>query len=668
MPTIRNAGAKLKCMNGWFTSDSEPVASKKKFARDGLKRYSLQSGIWILLFASFGIAAEEVWTEVTSPNFIVISNASPKQTRSAAKSFEQFRGLIKSCLPTVSVDPGTPLTVFAAKDERSFKALIAEEHQERNESQKAGVFTAGPERNFVALRIDLPPEQGYHVIYHEYVHMLMRLNLGEIPLWLNEGLAEFFGYATVSDNKSTIGTPGPQSLQILKTRSMVPLSTLFSAAKDSPYYWEKDKTPIFYAQSWALTHYLMVGDKRAHAKQLNDYLILLKKGISGKEAAAQAFGDIRALEQSLRNYTSSLAFYSLQYSGEIESVHEDLYQSRTLTPAESMASRGELLVYMNKPDRAKAVLEGSLQMDSSSARANEALGLLYSSLGDRGQAEKFFSSAAELDSNSYLAQFYAAQSKLQNGSVDDLSSAEKQLRKALAINARFAPAYRQLSYVLQRQAKLSEALEMAEKAALLEPGVLSHSLNAAGIMAAMGKIDEAHARAQQVLALARTEPDRLQAESLVNRIKSFQEQRMSSQGIAGRQYQEPRMRSGQKQQVAKIEEERLRSLDEMESKRKAAAASRANMKTGAPAKLSGTIRSVKCDYPATLDFVLESKGRQDKLHAENYYQVQYGAVAGAGRTDFEPCSELEGKEVEIDILTVSGQEFSGLIKSVTIVK
>jgi len=173
------------------------------------KGYSLLLGTWILLFVSLGIAAEEVWTEVKSPNFIVISNASPKQTRNAAKSFEQFRSLIKSCMPTVSVDPGTPLTIFVAKDERSFKALLAEERQEKNESQKAGVFTAGPERNFVALRIDLPAEQGYHVIYHEYVHMLMRLNLGELPLWLNEGLAEFFGYATVSDNKSTIGTPGP---------------------------------------------------------------------------------------------------------------------------------------------------------------------------------------------------------------------------------------------------------------------------------------------------------------------------------------------------------------------------------------------------------------------------------------------------------------------------
>jgi len=623
-------------------------------------------GACILLFASLSRAAEEVWTEVKSPNFVVISNASLKQTRNAAKSFEQFRSLIKSCLPSIRIDPGAPLTVIAARDEQSFKVLLAEEDQGKKESQKAGIFTAGPERNIVALRLDLPPEQSYHVIYHEYVHMLMRLNLGELPLWLNEGFAEFFGYAIVSNNRSMIGTPGAESLRVLKTESMVPLSTLFSVVRDSPYYRERDKTPIFYAESWALTHYLMVGDKRAHSKQLQDYLSLLKKGIPEQEAATRAFGDLKALEQALRNYIGLFAFYGLQYSGELESTAENLYQTRTLTPAESLSACGELLVYMNKPDRAKAVLERSLQIDARSAHANEALGLLYSSLGDTGQAGKYFSAAAELDSNSYLAQFYAAQSKLQQGNANDLDTTERQLRRAIVLNDRFAPAYRQLSYVLQRQSKLPEALEMAEKAALLEPGELSHGLNAAQIMAGLGRIDDARAKAQQIRALARTEYDRYRAETLISQIQSFQEQKLLSQRMVERQTQEFRMPAEQKQQRSNIEEEQLRAYDEMERKRKAAAELRANIKTGPPAKVTGTIKSVKCDYPATMDIVVESRGKQHKLHAENYYQVQYGAIGGAGKEDFEPCSDLDGKVVEIDALTVTQQEFSGVIKSVTI--
>jgi hypothetical protein len=36
--------------------------------------------------------------------------------------------------------------------------------------------------------------------------------------------------------------------------------------------------------------------------------------------------------------------------------------------------------------------------------------------------------------------------------------------------------------------------------------------------------------------------------------------------------------------------------------------------------------------------------------------------------EFQPCGELQGKRVEIEFLSVSGQEFSGLVKTVAIQK
>ena len=69
-----------------------------------------------------------------------------------------------------------------------------------------------------------------------------------------------------------------------------------------------------------------------------------------------------------------------------------------------------------------------------------------------------------------------------------------------------------------------------------------------------------------------------------------------------------------------------------------------------------------------MDLVLDSNGKLQKLRAENYYQVQYWAVDAPGKTGFEPCDELEGKRVEIEFLSVSGQEYSGLIRTVAIQK
>jgi hypothetical protein len=221
---------------------------------------------------------------------------------------------------------------------------------------------------------------------------------------------------------------------------------------------------------------------------------------------------------------------------------------------------------------------------------------------------------------------------------------------------------------LQRQANLPEALSMAEKAALLEPGVLSHRINVAQIMAAMGKIDEAQALARQAVAVARNEPDRRSAESLLDYIQSTRARQTDSRSHAEVRIAKPPGMPGKGAQEDEEVEAQVRALDEKMKKQRDEEQLRASLKSGPPAKLTGIIKSVKCDYPATLDIVLESGDRRHKLHAENYYQVQYGAVGGSGRTDFDPCSELESKYVEVEILRVGGQDFSGLIKSVAILK
>jgi Tfp pilus assembly protein PilF len=628
---------------------------------------------WILLLASFCTAGEEVWTEVTSPNFIVISNASPRQAQKTAKSFEQFRLVLKNTLRNLNVDPGAPLTVFAAKDEKTMNTLLAEERREKGAAKKAGIFVPGQERNIVALSTESPGEQSFHVIYHEYVHMLMRLNLGEIPLWLSEGLAEFFAYATLSDGSSVLGQPGPESLDILRTQSMIPLTTLLPVTHDSPYYLEQEKAPIFYAQSWALTHYLMIGDKLAHNKQLIKFLSLIQQGTSGEAATTQAFGDLKELEKAVFKYVHSLAFYTYKVPIQLD-INENQYKVRTLSPAESLASRGELLVYLNKPDRAKALLDQSLQIEPRGARANEAMGHLYVNLRNMETAQKHFAAAAESNSESFLAHFYVGQSMLLQGSSEDMAPAETHLRKAITINPKFAPAYRQLSYILQKQMRFDEALELGQKTVQLEPGVLEHSLNVAAIMASMGNIDEAEARAKQIFALARTDADRNQAESFLNSIRTYREQQQGNQRRRETRGQaEARIRNvqsilEQQERDEAQDAENLRIYEENEKKQKAAAELRSRLKPGPPAKFLGIIKSVSCDYPATMEIVIESRGKQYKLHAENYYKVAFGAVGKAPRTNFNPCSELGGKKVEIEFLTIDDLDLSGFIQSITIME
>jgi tetratricopeptide (TPR) repeat protein len=622
-------------------------------------RIQLLISMAVVLCTLICFAGEDTWIEVKSPNFVVISNANPKQAKRMARSFEQFRGLLQTVLPKLKVDPGSPLDVFATKDSASLKALLPL-RQEKGAMQPAGIFMAGPESNTVVLRTDTTGDQGYHVIYHEYVHMVMRLNYQRLPLWLSEGLAEFFGYAVISDGTSSLGDPSPEQLQYLQTASMISLTTLMSVNYDSPYYRLQEKAQTFYAQSWALTHYLMVGDKQAHSKQLLEFIRLLQTtNISEDEAATRAFGDLKILERNLRNYVNLHAYYHYQIPAKL-SMKEDQYAVRTLSLAESLALRGEVLVHSDRLDEAKTMLEQALQLDSRSAQANEGMGLLFMRRKDQAQAMKYFAAAAELDSKSLLSHLYASQLAWER---DDLTTAENHLRKALAISPNYLPACKNLSRLLLRQEKMQEALELAQKVAELEPAEMFNRIHVGRILISMEKYDEAEQLARNLLAIARNDVDRKEIEGLLDSIKTHQEMI----------FREQKRAEAVKEQLRQIEEQRQKDTElakqrqeEIETRRPQAKAE--PIKTGPAGKVKGTIRSVKCSYPSIMDIVIDAGGKQQKLRAQNYYQVDYWAVDASGKEGFEPCEELEGKRVQIEFLSVTGQEFSGLIKTVAIEK
>jgi tetratricopeptide (TPR) repeat protein len=612
--------------------------------------------ICILISTPICMAREDVWTEVKSPHFIVISDASPKQARRTARSFEQFRLVMQKFLPSGNkVDPGFPLIVFATQDSKGLRDLLPTDRLAKNAAQISGIFMGNSERYFVAVRLDLPEDQAYHTVYHEYVHMVMRLNYRKLPLWLNEGLAEMFAFAKLTEGKSGVGYPGPELLQQLQTNPPLPLSDLLAVTPDSPYYTEAHRANIFYAQSWALTHYLMFGDKMSHANQLNEFLKLLQRNIPEAEAASRAFGDLKALEQNLGRYIRDLGFYHVEFPAEL-TVQEKDYTARTLAQSESLALRGQCLVMANRLDDAKAMLEQALQLDSRSADANEGMGLLSLRLGNRDQAQNYFTAAAQLDSKSYLAQFYAGQAEYQKG--ENYRAAEDYLRKALAMDPDFVAAYSMLAHILlMENTRLPEALELEAKAANLEPAELRHRLNVCQILISMGRYDEASRYAKEVAEVADSEQDKNMAESILSDIKIRQDR------IIGAQKRDEALRQRQKEIEVSSQKEAgaEKKIQDLPTSGQTNAPT-APIKRGPVGRATGVIKSVKCDYPAIMDIVLESGGKLQKFRAENYYRVQFESIGGPGKTGFEPCEELEGKTVQLEFQSVSGQDFSGFIQ------
>jgi len=141
------------------------------------------------------------------------------------------------------------------------------------------------------------------VIFHEYTHLLVNNTFKNAPVWFNEGLAEYYStFSITDDQKVGLGLPIGNHVHLLRENKMLPLRTLFEVDHKSPHYNEGKKQSIFYAQSWALMHYLIIG-REGKLDKLATFLGLRDEGVPVEKAFPQAFGTtFEEMEKDLREY------------------------------------------------------------------------------------------------------------------------------------------------------------------------------------------------------------------------------------------------------------------------------------------------------------------------------------------------------------------------------
>lgn len=621
-----------------------------------------------LLFPAVCAAQKpETWIEVRSPNFTVISNAGERRARQLAEEFELFRAVVQTVMNKVKVDPGQPFLILAVKGEKDLKRLLPAYWEVKGRVHPAGYFVPGPEKHYAALRMDASGEHPYHVVYHEYVHLLVRVNFPWIPLWLNEGLAEFYASANFTGMQVGVGKPMEYHLYLLNERKMLPIVELLSVDHSSPHYNEANRASVFYGQSWALTHYLLLGDQMAHSKQLGQYLDALDKGLSQQEAAAQAFGDLKKFEKTLDNYLGLQNFYYIPIKPP-KDIDAKQFVSRALTPAEAAAVAGDFYVHTRRPAEARAELEQAMKLDPSLAAPRESLGMLAFHEGNRDEALRWFAEAIERDSKSFLAHYFHSMLSFQGHvSSDQLQAAEAGLRRATELRPNFAPAHATLALLYaMKDEQLEQALEHARRAAQLDPGTMTHHLGVANILLRLGRADEARALAQRVLAAAKQPGDRFAAQNFLENIdrrvayeaekKKFEEERRKVQEelqreVAGR----------------KVQEQDKQESPPIQPASPAVTKPAASPALGPLAPGEGVVTAVTCNGPK-LDLTLTLAGLDIKLHSENFYKVEYLTTRWKAPGNFNPCQHLKGRQVQVEYRLVMDRPYSGELVSIEVRK
>ncbi|MDQ3472125.1 MAG: DUF1570 domain-containing protein, partial [Acidobacteriota bacterium] len=205
-----------------------------------------------ILSADHAVLAKDNWISVRSRNFQLVGNAGEKDIRQVANRLEQFREVFTRLFPKAKFTSPVPTTVIVFKNDKSYSPF-------RSGANIAGYFQPGPDVNYITLTTEVRGEQDpFTVIFHEYTHLLVNSTLGNAPTWFNEGLAEYYSSFSISDDRKVmLGKPISSHVYLLREKKMLPLPTLFQVDHTSPHYNEREKQSIFYAQSWALMHYLV---------------------------------------------------------------------------------------------------------------------------------------------------------------------------------------------------------------------------------------------------------------------------------------------------------------------------------------------------------------------------------------------------------------------------
>jgi len=576
----------------------------------------------------------ENWVEVRSPHFSVVSNSNEKQARRVADQFEHMRSVFHTLFPKIQIDTLGSITVLAIKDEKDFRALEPPEYLAKGQLKLGGLFLRGPDKNYVLLRLDAEGEHPYAVVYHEYTHLL--LSRAEwMPLWLNEGLAEFYQNTDIREKEVALGQPSPENLLLLRQNRLLPLATLFVIDHTSPYYHEENKGSIFYAESWALTHYLEQRNFREKTNQLADYAQLLSQHVDAVTAATRAFGDLEQLQSALDGYVRQGSFRYFRIPGATD-VDDTAFQSHALANAQADAVRADFLAYNQRTADARALLVRILQEDPKNALAHETMGFLEFQERHMDEARNWYAQAVKLDSQSYLAHYYFAAISM-NGPLDAPGEAqvESSLRASIKLNPSFAPSYDRLAaFLAMHHRNLDEARMMALSAVQLEPRNLTYRMQTANVLLQMERGKDAVAVIRNAMNLASSPQETAMAEDFLRHAEEYaqaqeQNQRLSEQMKAGAPVADAIGR-GAEANVATD-----------------SAAHDEAPPNGPHHFVTGVLKNVHCITPA-MDLNVLSAGKTLGMHSANYFKIDYSSLGVTLKGNLNPCADLEGRAAKVE--------------------
>lgn len=627
----------------------------------------------ILVFSNLSVSGKDEWVALRSENFYLIGNADEKEIRAAAARLEQFREVFRQLHGRIKFSAPVPTTVVVFRDETAYNPYKPPGRDGKIDRAVTGYFLNGEDANYITLSVEgggADAEQTFQTIFHEYTHFLVNNNIGDanVPAWFNEGLAEYYSTLKIEDDGRTLalGAPPSDYRDFLKRNKPIPAEIFFNTDNYTLNQQNMESSHLFYAQSWALMHFLLNGDAgdagaAARGRQIPVFLDSVMNGRAAREAFADAFlMDFAAAESGLKKHLERNNFEIVKISLKNKPAINAEMKSAPLAEAEVKIHLADLLFNFGRLDEAETHLRQALALDPQSGRALVSLAQIRTRQGKFEEAEKLLEKAVRLDAGNYLAHYRVAENLGRNGMsefgfVSDYPAvvAERMraaLKKAIALNPNFAPAYELYAFVgAVRNENLDESIEYLNRALKLAPGNQEYLIRMAELL--MWKHDFPNAK-HLAARVAKNAPDarlKVYAENALLKIYNYEAQ----------------MEWSKKPNAPRSEiTDRILSEEELRILREKGLIESLNQQVSKPGRgekrVLGYVTKIDC-RPDAIFYTVKADDRTIQLRSDSFETVNLVAYSqDAGHAKFG-CGEMRPQSPAVIVYRSTAENSAALV-------
>ncbi|WP_390584916.1 hypothetical protein [Erythrobacter sp. MTPC3] len=303
-----------------------------------IRNFSLVLSVFALALGI--VPAQAEWFEASSDHFVIYADDSEENVRIFAEKLERYHSAMERYtqrdLPSPS--PSNRINVYALGSADAVRRLAGA-------SGVTGFYLPRSQGSVAFVQdtetVEGRPTLSTKVLLHEYAHhFISSMDRFAMPLWMNEGAAEFFSSAYFHEDGSVyLGMPNSyRDFTIFwKEDEMTSVRELLDLD------WERLKgrgakaKQSFYGRSWILYHYLSTNEDRAG--QLREYWLEVLKGTPSLDAARDVFGDLGVLERQLNMYFRTRGKRAFQVAADEISVSPVTLRALSVGEAEMMDVR-----------------------------------------------------------------------------------------------------------------------------------------------------------------------------------------------------------------------------------------------------------------------------------------------------------------------------------------